>query len=463
MRTSLLRSFALSSLAPIAAASVLSACGGGESASVPGPSTLAPDLATTLLVERNSALPNQENVVTVVVRNIGTAPSGEAILRVPAVSGFTYETVACSASTGVSCPTSFVLAQLDAGLALGPIPVGGNVSFRLEGVTTGGPGTQLDLNASISVLGDQFASNNGGRRVVPIGVAAAPTLVGDLPPPTYPSGSEFDKTIRWINAERTRCGMGLLRQDQRLDSASDDHANYLATNIDNNSISDLTHTQMVSFPGFTGADALSRARHRMYPGSATDLIDVDTVVLRSFQELFGYATFHSLAFQLGLRDLGLGSRQSAKWGAAIQVATLGVPMNPTTAAETLQSQQLIAGDVVVTYPCGGEVLLRRNHVGNENPSPFPSVDLTTKGPPITISVRNGQTLLIREFVLRDAAGAVIRGTLLTERERPGQLARNQGVFIADAPLTANTAFEVFIRGLNDGQRFEKRFSFSTSD
>lgn len=461
MRISISICLPLGSLAAVALASALSACGGGESAPIPG--ALAPDLAITFQVERNSALPNQENSIAVVVRNIGTASSSDASFRVPTVSGFKHETVTCSASIGASCPTSIALAQLDVGLAIASIPVGGTVSFRIEGLITGVAGTQVDLNASISMPGDPSASNNSGRQVVPISSAAAPTLVSDVPPPTYPSGSEFEKTVRWINAERSRCGMGLLRQNQQLDRASDDHASYLSTNIDNNNVSALTHIQIASFPGFTGADAFGRARHRMYPGSATDLIDVDTDVLRSFQELFGYATFHSLTFQLGLRDIGVGSRQSAKWGAAIQVATLGVPANPTSAAETLQAQQLIAGDAVVTYPCGGEVLLRRSHVGNEEPSPFPNVDLSTKGPPITISVRNGQALLVREFVLREAAGPIVKGTLLDERERPGQLARNQAVFIADAPLPAHATFDVYVRGLNDGQRFEKRFSFSTSN
>jgi hypothetical protein len=51
--------------------------------------------------------------------------------------------------------------------------------------------------------------------------------------------------------------------------------------------------------------------------------------------------------------------------------------------------------------------------------------------------------------------------VLSNANRPNDLPLDQAAFIPDAVLAPNTTFNVYIRGTNDGQRFEKRFSFST--
>lgn len=455
----------LRGLTPLVAA-VLGACGGGgDGGSAPAPAPSGPDLATTITASRLGILPNQENTATVTVRNTGTVAAAGAIVTVPTVVGFTYETASCSGSGGATCPASTTVQGLASGLALPSVPSGGLLTFRLDGVTTGAVGSQATLRVTASVSGDGTAANNNAQVPLTVIAPAAATLVTSVPLPTYPNGSQPYVAFNWVNAERARCGMGQLRQDERLDQASFDHARYLATNFDNGNLSSpLTHTQNPAYPGFTGADATARAQFRGYPGGASDLIATDRSALEGYQSLFGYATYHSLNFQGANKDIGLGAALSTKLNNGfISVVNTGTQDNSSNPAQVLASQQLLAGDAVATYPCGGEVLLSRRHA-QETPSPFPNVaDLTTLGPPITIFVRGIQVLLISEFTLTTAGNVPIGGTLLTVQNRPGQMAQSQAAFVPDAPLPANTTFNVYIRGTNEGQRFERRFSFSTGN
>lgn len=449
-------------LLSLAAALPLVACGGdgGESTS-PAPLPAGPDASVVMTSVRASLLPNQENGYTVTVRNVGAAAMGGATLTVPAVSGFTYESATCSATAGATCPAGTSVQALGAGIALPSMPVGGALGFRLDGVTTGAVGAVVNLSATIALSSDSVPGNNVAQRPMTILAPAAATLVDSVPPPTYADGSPEHASFSWINAERKRCGMGLLRQDARLDAASADHARYLAMHIDNGNLNGLTHAQDPALPGYTGGDGTARARYRGYPGGASDLLGGALTALHSNQTLFGYATYHSLAAQGGARDVGLASAMSVAWGQTITVFNVGVPILATDVAQALDAAQLLAGDAVATYPCGGETLLSRSHMP-ESPSPFPNADLTTKGPPITIFVREAQQLLISNFALSTSTGAAVPATLLTSAERE-ILPKSRAVIIPDTRLPANTTFNIVIKGTNEGQRFEKRFAFSTSD
>lgn len=440
-------------------------CGGGGSgdSNPPAPAPSGPDLSVAMRVQRSAALPNQENVVTVTVLNTGSLTASGGVLTVPAITGFAYESASCTPSGDANCPSTTV-GQLASGLTLPSMPSASTLTFSLDGVSTGTAGTQLVFLARASASGDIVANNNSAEQVVPINTPAASTLVTSVPPSTYAQGSVELGAFNWINAERTRCGMGMLKQDMRLDEASLDHAIYLSVNTDNGNLSDLTHEQNVMWPGFTGLDGTARARYRGYPGVASDLISVGPAgsVVSGYQLLFGYATYHSLSAQGASKEIGLGQARTAL-NVENAVLNVGIPIVANTVAEALAAAQLPAGDTVITYPCGGETLLQRSHLARETPSPFPGVNLSTKGPPITIAVRSPQALTITQFSLATQAGLGLSGSLLTSVNRPGLMSADEAAFIPDSVLPPNTTFNVLVRGTNDGQRFEKRFSFATGN
>jgi hypothetical protein len=436
----------------------LTACGGGGgTASPPAPVPASPDLATLLTVSRQSFLPHQEGTLTVQVQNGGNTPNSGATLRVPSVTGFAYETVTCSASGGAACPSQPPTVQiLDAGQSLPPMPVGGVLTFRLDGVATGSAGSQVNFVGTVNSPGDAFPANNSAQRTVAVTVPAASTLVTSVPSATYPPGSDERRAFDWINGERARCGMGLLKQDTRLDHASADHAKYLVLNLENRNLSGLAHEQNPAWPGFTGIDGTARAQARGYPGIASDLIG------GAFEGIFAYASYHSLSAQGGNKDIGLGTAKFSSGDPGPAVLNSGNPVVSTSVEGALASLQLPAGDAVLTYPCDGVRLNFRSHI-DELPSPLPNEDLTKRGAPITVFVRAGQVLRLSSFMVSTAGGANVPGTLLTAAERPGKLTLSSAVFIPMTALPANSILNVLIRGTNDGQRFEKRFSFSTGD
>lgn len=427
----------------------LCACGGGSGGESAAPAPVGPDIVASLSIQRSIALPNQENTLTVTVRNAGAASAVGTVLNVPPTAGFSYETITCAGSGGVVCPAGTVQV-LAAGLTLPSIPTGGALTFTIDGVVTAVAGSSITFSANATLVEDGVPSNNAVQRLVAVNAPLGSTLVTEVPPAIYPNNSDELVAFTWINNERSRCGMGKLAQVGSLDQSAIDHVRYLATNLDNGNLTELTHVQNPSHPSYTGTFPSDRARLRGYSALAAELAAADALVLSGYQGLFGDATFHSLIAQDSYAEVGLGSGFSQRINSWLSVITLGNA-----------KVQLVAQDSVVTYPCGGETLLWRNH-SPESPSPLPNVSLVTQGPPITIMVRDGQELKVREVTLTTQAGEHIGGTLLTNEGRTdNRIKRNQAAFIPNKVLPAHTTFNATIRGTNEGQRFEKRFSFST--
>jgi len=448
----------------MAMAAALSACGGGGGGAPQfTPAPPAPNLAVSVGGSLDM-LPNQENTILVTVQSMGAAAATGAVLTVPTPVGFTYEAAWCTSATGgAACPPNTTAQALRAGLTLPDMPPHGVLKFTLDGVTATTASPFVNFTATVNVAGDAIPADSTSLLRSAVVMPAASTLVASIPAPTYSGGSPELEAFNWINAERARCGLGLLRQDARLDLASADHASYLATNLDNGNISQVAHQQNPAFPGYTGLDATARAQVRGYSGPATDLLVQEASALIGYKTAFGYTSYQSLSAQGGAKDLGLAGTKASSSTAFVSVFNVGVPApSGSTPAQLLEAQQQIAGDVVATYPCGGEVLIRRNH-GQEDPSPLPNTDLSMKGSPITIFVRAGQTFRLKEVMLTTASGTVIGGHFLTNLDRPQYLTPSQAVFIPAAPLPANTTFNFLVRGTNDWQRFEKRIAFSTGD
>lgn len=409
-------------------------------------------------------LPNQENTILVTVQSLGAIAATGAVLTVPTPAGFTYEAAWCTSATGgATCPANTTAQVLMAGLTLPDVPPHGTLKFTLDGVTSTTAGPFVNFTATVNVAGDAVPADSTSLLRSAVVMPAASTLVANVPAPTYPGGSPELEAFNWINAERARCGLGLLKQDVRLDLASSDHANYLVTNLDNGNIKQVAHQQNPVFPGYSGSDATGRAQFRGYSGPASDLLAQESTALLGYKTVFGYTSYQSLSAQGGAKDLGLANAKPSSSSAVVSVFNVGVPApSGRTPAQLLEAEQQIAGDVVATYPCGGEVLIRRNH-GQEEPSPLPNTDLSTKGPPITIFVRAGQTFRLKEVMLTTASGTVIGGHFLRNEDRPQYLTPSQAIFIPAEPLPPNTTFNFFIRGTNDWQRFERRITFSTGD
>ncbi|WP_407830463.1 spore germination YkwD domain-containing protein [Verminephrobacter aporrectodeae] len=83
------------------------------------------------------------------------------------------------------------------------------------------------LVAGVTLIVCGGAWGEGGDTLAP----AASAIVTSVPAATYAASSSEALAYETLNAERSRCGFGLLAQNARLDQAATAHLNYSAQNV----------------------------------------------------------------------------------------------------------------------------------------------------------------------------------------------------------------------------------------
>ncbi|WP_232062217.1 CAP domain-containing protein [Variovorax sp. PBS-H4] len=296
------------------------------------------------------------------------------------------------------------------------------------------------------------------------GVQSA-TLVTAVGPDTYGAGSEGQQALQLLNAERGRCGFGLLAQNARLDTAAQAHADWQILN------NQLSHTEASGTPGFTGVTPLDRVVAAGYvPGGVGE--EISTLFYSGSiagTGVFGVRAllalpYHQLGMLSGYRDVGIALRGSDQLGTTanrgprtVQQFNLGFTRSA--------GRQEPAGDEVLTYPCEGTTGVFYE-ITNETPNPVPGRDLRASplGPGVVVAVRSGQTLAISSARMTTLSGrtpVALRPALTRDSDPNAVLASHQAVLIPDASLMPNTSYTVNVAGTNDGAAFEKTFNFTT--
>ncbi|WP_179106956.1 CAP domain-containing protein [Variovorax sp. KK3] len=311
----------------------------------------------------------------------------------------------------------------------------------------------------------------GAPAVADTSVAPAPavdalpsTRVTAVPKANY-GASEGMQAFELINAERERCGFGLVAQSAQLDSAAQAHADWQILN------SDLSHAEVPGTPGFTGVDLLDRASAAGYVagGVGEEISSLYYSGSVAGTGVFGVRAllalpYHQLGMLAGYRDIGIALRGSDQLGTTpskgprtVQQFNLGYTSS--------SGPQEPASDEVLTYPCEGTRGVFYE-ITNETPNPVPGRDLRTRplGPGMVVAVRSGQVLVIssaRMTTLSNRAPVSLRAPLTKDTDPHAVLASHQAVLIPDASLLANTTYEVSIAGTNDGAAFKRSFTFAT--
>jgi len=301
-----------------------------------------------------------------------------------------------------------------------------------------------------------------------------PSLVTTPAAPTgYAPGSEELAAYTLLNAERGRCGFGLLAASAPLNAAARAHAHYQSIN----SLS--SHLQSGSqFPeGFTGTDPAARVRAQGYTdlGGVTDEFAFFTssspplskrgIGVLGIRGLLN-APYHLNGLMTGYRDVGIAVRSNEDTGKGQQ----GVFVQVNAAYTASAGPQLPGSSDVQTYPCEGTTGVNRQ-LTNETPNPVPGRDLRTAplGSTVYIAVREGNRLRITSAAMTRAATgeAVALRTPVTSANDPygpcltGCFGPHQAYVVPDAPLLADMAYTVMLGGTNNGAVFSRSFTFST--
>jgi len=343
--------------------------------------------------------------------------------------------------------------------------------------------SRLGLISAAGLLALLAACGGGGDSALPASPPAQaaspatpnPSIVTSPadPPPAYPAGSEELAAFTLLNAERNRCGFGLLASNAALDAAARAHADYLIINSLNTHLENAT-----LYPdGFTGAEPAARIRAQGYldAGGVTDeyaflttsnpaqpKLGLGELGLRALLN----APYHLNGLMTGYRDVGVAVRSNADTGRGSR----GIFLQINAAYKASVGPQLLGTSEVKTYPCDGATGINRQ-LTNETPNPVPGRDLSTSplGSSVFIAVREGNQLGITSAAMTHASTgqAVVLRAPVTSANDPygpcltGCFGPHQAYVVPDAPLQANTAYTVMIRGANNGTAFSRTFTFTT--
>lgn len=333
---------------------------------------------------------------------------------------------------------------------------GGGGSFP---ITTGTSSTGTTTPTDTS--GNSGGNSGGNQPVVPAPPAGGDaTLVTSVNAATYTASSEELAAFTLLNAERQRCGFGLLQQNAMLDTAATGHANYLLRNNMGG------HFQSSSDPFYTGNNAGDRATAAGYNWAIILDDDSDTTGAGA-NVVTGYgekgvrnllsAPYHALSLLSPELDIGVSIMSSDMTG------TTGTHGPRTIAQFNIGMQQGSYSQkpdsaAVQTYPCDGTVGTAHT-LRNESPNPIPGRDLNVLpiGQPILVAVRPGQGIAITSASLKEkVSGTVVTlRPAMTKANDPNNMVNpSQAVLMPDTPLSPNTEYEVSIAGSNTTLTFD---------
>lgn len=344
-------------------------------------------------------------------------------------------------------------------------------AFSCAAIAACGGGGGGGGGSALPVLASTPGGNTGApaaappRTATPTDGVQSATLVTSVAPDTYGAGSEGRQAFELLNAERGRCGFGLVAQNAKLDAAAQAHADWQILN------NQLSHTETAGTPGFTGVTPLDRVSAAGYvpSGVGEEISSLFYSGSIAGTGVFGVRAllalpYHQLGMLGGYRDVGIALRGSDQLGTTANrgprtVQQLNFGFTPSA------GRQEPAGDQVLTYPCEGTSGVFYE-ITNETPNPVPGRDLRASplGPGVVVAVRSGQTLAISSATMTTLSGrapVALRPPLTKASDPNAVLAAHQAVLIPDASLMPNTSYTVNIAGTNDGAPFEKSFNFAT--
>ncbi|MDB5732181.1 MAG: Allergen V5/Tpx family protein [Variovorax sp.] len=301
------------------------------------------------------------------------------------------------------------------------------------------------------------------------------SLALSVPTPTYAANSEEIAAFTLLNAERSRCGFGLLAQNVLLDTAAYGHANYLLKN------NETGHFQDPSRPSFTGKEPGDRLLAAGYTWSVVLDDNTDTrgpgannLAGRGQAAIRGLlsAPYHALSLLAFEHDIGMSILSSDAAGSTALYGPRAIAQFDIASALNATAQRPDSA-FIQTYPCEGTTGTAYK-LTNETPNPLPGRNLAVQpvGQPIMIAVRPGRTLTLSSATMAvKATGAPVAllPALTSGRDTTGLIDANQAAIIPADALAPETEYTVVINGTSSpgspaggaGVDFTKTFSFRT--
>ena len=335
--------------------------------------------------------------------------------------------------------------------------------------------TVLALASALTACGGGGGSSPSVTAVAPVVVApvvapvVAANIVTSIPAPSYAGATEELAAFNLLNAERSRCGFGMLAQNTALDTAAKSHADW---SLINNVYSHFENPNIAN--GFTGVRPPDRATAAGYsPLNVTETFEgqvgrpsITGRGVNSARSLMS-APYHLFGMMSPYRELGVSIRSVNSVTPLIPNGLSNIAVYDFGVA-TGADYQIATATTVSTYPCEGVTGVKPSMHG-ESPNPVPGRDLAANplGHAILAMVKKGQTLVISSASLTNTAtgAAVALRAPVTASNDPNNVLASYGTYmgyvVPDAALAANSSYQATIVGTNDGVAFSRTFTFAT--
>lgn len=308
---------------------------------------------------------------------------------------------------------------------------------------------------------------------VPVPTITPPASTGSIvtvvTAPSYAPIQEEFSAYATLNAERQRCGFGLLVQNIKLDTAARGHATWL---LSNDYSGHFQTTPSLLFTGFTPSDRMVNAGYASGAPFLSTEAEIDAGGGKTGQGIGGVrsllnAPYHLMGMLRGFKEVGISVMDKNDLGLTPNNRFV---VNIDLASDVYQAP--VAG-TLRTYPCEGSTGMARS-LNNETPNPVPGRDLRVNplGSSIGVVVDTGHTLVISSASMVKATtgtsvpliNPVVGSTDPYTLGGTRYMNNNEGFISAAEPLEAGTLYRVTFDGSDNGVAFQPRtFTFTTGN
>ncbi len=337
--------------------------------------------------------------------------------------------------------------------------------------------TMAAAAASTLILAGCGGGGGGGGSTAPAAPTTPPastatsTINSVVSTPNYPTASNQAVVYSALNAARVSCGLGSVSQSTQLDQAALAHSRWML-------VHNMTgHYESTASPnGFTGVTPQDRGVAAGYVYSTNTGLecgesqaDVSGQVgyspIAMLTDLLA-SPYHEVDLMRGWINVGIGYTDSNAAGTTASYGARTV-MNIDEGVPSGATYQVPGPDDVLTYPCQGTTGTATELANQEDPNPVPGRNFTTSpiGQPIVVELAFGNTLTLTSATMIDMANgsnvALLAPVDTANDPNTGYLEGNEGFIMPNAPLAANTSYQVTLNGTNNGTAFSRTFYFTT--
>lgn len=271
--------------------------------------------------------------------------------------------------------------------------------------------------------------------------AGAPAVTGVMATDGY----------NWFNFRRQQMGLAPMARNAQIDKAAQAHSDYQAIN------DIITHDEVSSSRGFTGATVLDRLRAAQYEFPPSNYAYGE--VISATADTNGVGAAEDLIAAIYHRFVIFEPR-FLETGAASATAGSGYTYFTTKFATRTLDQGGLGRGRLVTYPVQDQQNLPTVFYSNqEQPDPVP--DRNEVGYPVSVHADITSTLTVTSFTISPRGGAALPTTLLTYENDRNISEPSVASIIPLAVLQPQTVYDVRFVGAVDDAPVTRAWSFRT--